>query len=116
MKDAHKQRYRHALQQYRFARGIDADKYWQCMLLICTVSESLWEKVAPQLDMKCGDAWLDRVEKQEYLSGSEARLLTLARNLYNQAVPVDVAGLADTLDEDNWPLVLEALAIYRGQK
>ena len=28
---------------------------------------------------------------------------------------VDLAGLADTLDDDLWPVVLEALGVYRGQ-
>lgn len=115
MTNDHKQRYQHALQQYRFARRIEADKYWRCMLLLTTVTAGLWEKVEPHLDMKRGDAWLDRVQQQEYLSGSEAGLLALARNLYNQAETVDIAELANTLDEDNWQLVLEALRIYRGE-
>jgi hypothetical protein len=28
---------------------------------------------------------------------------------------VDLAGLADTLDGTLWPVVLEALALYRGE-
>lgn len=116
MTNDHKQRYKHVLQQYRFARRIEADKYWRCMVLLCTVTPSLWEKVEPHLDMKRGDAFLDQVQQQEYLSSSEAGLLSLARNLYNQAVTVDIAELANTLDEDNWQLVLEALKIYRGEE
>ena len=30
-------------------------------------------------------------------------------------VEVDLAGLADTLDAQLWPVVLEALAVYRGE-
>lgn len=116
MKDTHKLRYKRALREYEKIRGIEPDKYWRCLLLLCTVTDSLWEKVSPHLEMRQGNAWLDQVQAQEYLSGGEAGLLSLARNLYNQAVPVDIASLADTLDEDNWLLVLEALAVYRGEQ
>lgn len=115
MKDTHKLRYKRALREYEASRGVEPDKYWLCLLLLCTVTDSLWEKVAPHLDMKRGDAWLDPVAKQEYLSGGEAGLLSLARNLYNQAVPVDIADLANMLDDEHWALVLEALRVYRGE-
>lgn len=54
--------------------------------------------------------------KAKYLSGSEARLLSLARNLFNQGASVDIADIADTLDGQCWRSVLEALAVYRGKQ
>lgn len=114
MTDQHKLRYKRVLREYEKVRCIEPDRYWQAMLLLVTATVALWEKVQPYLEMKNGDAWLDRVQEIEYLSSSEALLLSLARNLYNQGTLVDIADLADTLDEDNWPLVLESLKLYRG--
>jgi len=106
---------RTALEFYRMQRGVEPDRNWKAMLILVTASKSLWEKVEPHLDYRHGNAWLNKVQKQEYLSGGEAALLSLSRNLYNGDTLVDLAGLADTLDDDLWPAVLEALAVYRGQ-
>lgn len=115
MTDQHKLRYKRALREYEKIRGIEADRYWQAMLLLVTATEALWEKAQPYLEIKQGNAWLEQMQQQEYLSGSEAGLLTLARNLYNQGALVDIAGLADTFDEENWSAVLEAIKAYRSQ-
>lgn len=106
---------RTALEFYRMQRGVEPDRNWQAMLILVTANKSLWEKVEPHLDYRHGNAWLNKVQEQEYLSGGEVALLSLSRNLYNGDTLVDLAGLADTLDDDLWPTVLKALAVYRGQ-
>lgn len=116
MNDAQILRYSHTLKQYQLVRGRDADRYWQSMLLLCTTTFSLWQKVEPVLDIQRGHARFEQLREKECLSSSEVALLSLARNLYNQSVPVNMAALMDILDDDNWPVVLEALAIYRGEK
>jgi hypothetical protein len=86
------------------------------MLLIVTAADSLWAKVRPYIEFERGNAFLDRARQEAYLSGGELLLLDLARNLFNGGgVEVDLAGLADTLDAQIWPVVLEALAVYRGE-
>jgi hypothetical protein len=85
------------------------------MLLIVTAAPTLWEKVQPYIDFAAGSAYLDQLRQEAYLSGGEMLLLDLARNLFNRGAEVDIAGLADTLDDRLWPVVLEALAVYRGE-
>jgi len=111
VEDAHKLRYKRSLREYEKTRNIPADRYWRCMLLLCTASPSLWDKVEAHLDMKRGEAWLGRVQG---LSGGEGRLLSLAWHLYNQGTAVNIADLADSLDDTLWAVVLEALTVYRG--
>ena len=110
-------RYKAALREYSEARrGIEPDRQWQAMLLIVTAADSLWEKARPYIDFAAGSAYLDQLRQEAYLSGGEMLLLDLARNLFNGGgVEVDLAGLADTLDAQLWPVVLEALAVYRGE-
>ena len=85
------------------------------MLLFATASDSLWEIARPYIDVAAGSAYLDQLRQEAYLSGGEMLLLDLARNLFNRGAEVDIAGLADTLDDRLWPVVLEALAVYRGE-
>ncbi len=109
-------RYRGALREYSEARGMEPDRYWRAMLLVVTAADSLWEKARPYIDFPAGSAYLDQLRQEAYLSGGEMLLLDLARNLFNGGgVEVDLAGLADTLDAQLWPVVLEALAVYRGE-
>src|SRR5690606_29888159 len=110
-------RYRGALREYSEARrGTEPDRHWKAMLLIVTAADSLCAKVRPYIEFERGNAFLDRARQEAYLSGGELLLLDLARNLFNGGgVEVDLAGLADTLDAQIWPVVLEALAVYRGE-
>lgn len=109
-------RYRGALREYSEARGMEPDRYWRAMLLVVTAADSLWEKARPYIDFPAGSVYLDQLRQEAYLSGGEMLLLDLARNLFNGGgVEVDLAGLADTLDVQLWPVVLEALAVYRGE-
>jgi hypothetical protein len=85
------------------------------MLLIVTAAPTLWEKVQPYIDFAAGSAYLDQLRQEVDLTGGEALLIDLARNLFNRGAEVDLAGLADTLDGTLWPVVLEALALYRGE-
>lgn len=114
--DARVFRYKAALREYAKSRGMEADQHWQAMLIIVTAADSLWKKAQRYLDFKNGSAYLDDMVENEYLSGGEIGLLSLARNLFNGGAEVDIAGLADTLDDTVWPAVLEALAVYRGDK
>lgn len=109
-------RYKAALREYSEARrGIEPDRQWQAMLLIVTAADSLWEKARPYIDFAAGSAYLDQLRQEVDLTGGEALLIDLARNLFNRGAEVDLAGLADTLDGTLWPVVLEALALYRGE-
>jgi len=112
--DAHKQRYQHALQEYRFARGMACDRQWEAMLLLLTALPAFWAKLRPYIDLKHGSAYLEQAVKEVDLTGGERRILALAHNLFNSGAMVDMADIADTLDDDNWTAVLEALAVYRG--
>src|SRR5690606_248133 len=108
-------RYRGALREYSEARGMEPDRYWRAMLLVVTAADSLWEKARPYIDFAAGSAYLDQLRQEVDLTGGEALLIDLARNLFNRGAEVDLAGLADTLDGTLWPVVLEALALYRGE-
>lgn len=109
-------RYRGALREYSEARrGTEPDRHWKAMLLIVTAAPTLWEKVQPYIDFAAGSAYLDQLRQEVDLTGGEALLIDLARNLFNRGAEVDLAGLADTLDGTLWPVVLEALALYRGE-
>lgn len=110
-------RYKATLREYSEARrGTEPDRYWKAMLLIVTAADSLWRKARPYMDFADGCAYLDQMRQEVYLSGGELLLLDLARNLFNGGAQVDLAGLADTLDGELWPVVLEALALYRGEE
>jgi len=115
MNDAHKQRYQHALQEYRFARGMACDRQWKAMLILLTVMPDLWAKLRVHIDLKHGSAYLEQAVKEVDLTGGERRFLSLAHNLFNSGVTVDMADISDTLDDDNWAAVIEALEVYRGK-
>ena len=101
MRPEHNQRYTAALEAYRFQRrGEKPDAYWSALLLIATATGGLWEKVQPYLEIAKGNAWLGQLFAEVDISGG---------------VEVDLAGQADTLDAQLWPVVLEALAVYRGE-
>src|SRR5690606_1731808 len=108
-------RYRGALREDSEARGMAPARYWRAMRLGVTAADSLWEKSRPYIDFAAGSAYLDQLRQEAYVSGGEMLLLDLARNLFNRGAEVDIAGLADTLDDRLWPVVLEALAVYRGE-
>lgn len=109
-------RYKAALREYSEARrGTEPDREWKAMLLIVTAVGSLWRKVRPYIEFERGNAFLDRARQEVDLTGGEALLIDLARNLFDGGAQVDLARLADTLDGTLWPVVLEALTLYRGE-
>lgn len=109
-------RYKAALREYRKARrDAEPDRYWKAMLCVVTAVDSLWTKARPYIEFEKGNAYLDHMRRDVDLTGGEALLADLASNLFNRHANVDLAGLADTLDETLWPVVPEALSIYRGE-
>lgn len=116
MRPDHVQRYKAAVESYRFQRRERPDAYWQALLLIATATGDLWAKVQPYLEISRGNAWLDRLRAEVDLSGGERPLMALAHNLYGNEGAVDVADLIDTLDNDLWRVAMEAVKIRRGEK
>ena len=115
MNNAHAARYEMALIEYQQARRIEADRNWRCLLYLCTAPPSLWEKVRAYLDLPHGEAHLQELVSQEYLSGGERRLMSLARNLFSCEGAVDVSDLINTLDDDMWQVAVAAVKVRRGE-
>ncbi len=112
MTDKHATRYELALIEYRQARGIEPDRHWRALLYLTTALPELWERVRRRLDMRHGEADLAAVNAQGLSSGEQA-LLELARALYAGGGAVDVAHMADVLDDRLWEAVLTTLREYR---
>lgn len=96
---------------YRAARLFDPDRRWKTLLYLTTLTPLLWEAVRPHLDFEADFADLDAVRG---LTRSEALVLRVAANLYAGEGAVNLAQLADELEDEVWDIVQAALALYRA--
>lgn len=103
-------RYRTALRAWEAARHRPADRQERSLLYLVTADAGLWAWTRPRLD-----AAEERVSLQgdKGLNATQHLLLSVARNLYGEGSPVDLAAMADALDERQFTLVLAALRAYR---
>lgn len=104
-------RYRMALRAWEAARHRPATRQEWTLLYLVTADAGLWSWTQPRLD-----AAEERVDLhgEEGLNAPQRALLSVARNFYGEGSMVDLAALAETLDERQFALVLMALRAYRA--
>jgi len=99
-----------ALREYEAARLFTPDRRWRALLYLCTVTPLVWDAVRPHLDFEADHADLEAVTG---LTRGEALLLRAAGNLFREEGSVDLAELADGLDDEVWDVLVAALHEYR---
>lgn len=99
-----------ATEAYRAARLFDPDRRWNALLYLVTLTPYLWEAVQPHLDFEADFADLAAVTG---ITRGETLVLELAAHLYAGEGGVNVAELADGLDDEVWSVALAALNVYR---
>ena len=102
--------FREAQDAYRAARLFDPDRRWSALLYLATLTPLVWAAVRPHLDFEADFADLESVAG---LARGEQLVLEVAANLFSGEGAVDLAQLADGLDDEVWDIVLAALNNYR---
>src|SRR5690348_4240328 len=99
-------RYRTALRAWEAARHRPATRQEAALLALVTADAGLWAWTQPRLD--AGEEHID-LRGEAGLNAPQRLLLSVARNLYGEGSLVDLAALADRLDERQFAAVLAAL-------
>ncbi len=106
--------YAAACAAYEVASGGPPDRRWRALLRLTTADPVLWAWVQPRLSYATGVARLDGRDARGAALGPPQRLLLgVARSLYQGQGAVDLAAVADELDETQFGAVLAALDAYR---
>jgi len=106
--------YEAACAAYAVAAGGPPDRRWRALLRLTTADPVLWAWVQPRLSYATGVARLDgRDARGAALGPAQRLLLGVARNLSQGQGAVDLAAVADELDETQFGAVLAALDAYR---
>src|SRR5579875_2944374 len=105
-------RYAAALRTWEATQGRQADRHERAMLRLVTADAGLWSWIKPRMDAAKGRVDLDDGADAQ-LNRGQRLLLAAARGLYGQNSPVNLAALADDLDDQRFTTVLTTLRAYR---